>query len=197
MINPSAREVLEAERRECNKRGRGTPNMIVECNVLLCEGCTHHRGVLHGIELAERSVTEAHTPDWEAGKAAYRADGVARMVDALKETHAFKTSLLARIAVSEALEEIRAEYPEMEIVLAEQERHNVVELASDYSAAHDFAAGDVVRFIDGPISSESEELTVVSFKPAGDQTSYMLQDEANPGADIRSYGTELELVRRR
>jgi hypothetical protein len=61
----------------------------------------------------------------------------------------------------------------------------------------DFDVGDVVRFIDGPIDGESEELTVVSFKPAGDQTSYTLFDEANPGADIRSYGTELELVRRR
>jgi len=60
-----------------------------------------------------------------------------------------------------------------------------------------FDVGDVVRFIDGPIDGESKELTVVSFKPAGNQTSYTLLDEANPGADIRSYGTELELVRRR
>lgn len=50
MINPTPREALEAERREC-QFARTYPEEALECARSIC---LFHRGVLHGIELAEQ-----------------------------------------------------------------------------------------------------------------------------------------------
>jgi hypothetical protein len=54
MTSPTPREALEAERRECQFT-RTYPEEALECARNIC---LFHRGVLHGIELAERSVIE-------------------------------------------------------------------------------------------------------------------------------------------
>ena len=61
-MNPSAREVLEAERRECRNSTQGeydpTGNgwwRTSECRYYPDDPCHDHRLVLHGIELAERA----------------------------------------------------------------------------------------------------------------------------------------------
>ncbi len=76
-------------------------------------------------------------------------------------------------------------------------RQAVLTSSTQGATMSEFAVGDVVRFLEGPSPGESEELTVIGSRPAGSHTSYTLRDEANPGADIRSYGSELELVHRR
>jgi hypothetical protein len=50
MTSPTPREALEAERREC-QFARTYPEEALEC---ARNTCLFHRGVLHGIELAEQ-----------------------------------------------------------------------------------------------------------------------------------------------
>jgi len=62
----------------------------------------------------------------------------------------------------------------------------------------EFADGQRVRFVDEPLEGYSEVFTVVSSRPVGDGSSgirsYTFLDDAHPGADIRTYGSELEAV---
>ena len=56
-MNPSAREVLEAERKECGHCAELTNKKL----------CYRHAGVLHGIELAERADLERECPTNHGG----------------------------------------------------------------------------------------------------------------------------------
>ncbi|MHB2029860.1 MAG: hypothetical protein ACYCPT_13760 [Acidimicrobiales bacterium] len=47
MTSPTPREALEAERRECEA-------CLVSIEFTIHDACPVHRGVLHGIELAEQ-----------------------------------------------------------------------------------------------------------------------------------------------
>ena len=92
-MNPSAREVLEAERKLCGRWNNS--HRIVLCTEV---ACPEHAGVLHGIELAERADLERVVKIIRDEKAAW--GGTIKF----RKEHG---------ALDEALEAIRAAFPEV------------------------------------------------------------------------------------
>ena len=110
-MNPSAREVLEAERKKCYQCYHGYGARFDPMYL-----CPTHRGVLHGIELAERADLERVVSVLEGEMIRYGAGDVCNYDGTFSDGDADTcnpSDYTAIRAIADAIESLRAEFPEV------------------------------------------------------------------------------------